>query len=110
MPNRSRSKPVMPKVSPRLPLDPVAVLLAPLMDDWGESRVCAPNRIASRLGVNTRQVYRWRNDGLTLRQAEVVAAELGLTPEMIWGAEAVEEAWRPFMEALEEHDRRAAVA
>lgn len=40
--------------------------------------------IALRLGVDRRQVYRWRESGVTVTQADELAVRLGCHPTELW--------------------------
>lgn len=40
--------------------------------------------VARRLGINARQVHRWRKTGLTVHQADVLAVRAGFHPAEVW--------------------------
>jgi hypothetical protein len=68
-----------PLPAARLPWDD---LEEALRARWGVTDIAA---IAERLGVWTRQIYRWRHDGLSWEQADVYAVRAGLHPVEVWG-------------------------
>lgn len=41
--------------------------------------------VAARLGVHHRQLYRWRHQGLTWAQADILAVRAGVHPSQVWG-------------------------
>ena len=43
-----------------------------------------PGRLAMKLVVHPRQVYRWRKYGLTAEQADELAVRCGLHPAEVW--------------------------
>jgi hypothetical protein len=61
---------------PRLPFDALERLV---------SGSCAATT-ARTLGVNARQVYRWRGQGLPWALADELACRIGLHPAIVWGA------------------------
>lgn len=60
--------------APRFPLEP-------LLEAIG--RPCMA-QLARRVGEHPRETYRWRDRGLSERQADRVACRLGLHPARIW--------------------------
>jgi hypothetical protein len=62
---------------PRLPFEPLEELV---------SGRCGL-RTARTLGVDPRQVYRWRAGGLSWAKADELAVRIGLHPVDVWGAE-----------------------
>ncbi|MEO7173734.1 hypothetical protein [Flavobacterium sp.] len=40
--------------------------------------------LARRLGIDTRPIYRWRTQGVTVRRAEWLADRLGCHPTELW--------------------------
>lgn len=60
---------------------------------------------ARALGVHDRQVYRWRDEGLTDAMADRCAIRAGLHPAIVWGPawhaphhQTAEEAAQPFQD------------
>lgn len=51
-----------------------------------EQFVNAPNMVlfADCIGIDTRQVYRWRESGITVAQADALAVRAGALPYEIW--------------------------
>lgn len=53
----------------------------------GSDRPFSGMVLAEQLGVDHRQVERWKAEGLTLTAADRVACQLGLTVHLLWPAE-----------------------
>lgn len=74
------------RVLERLPFDPLMQFVN--TEDYigeGTRSTIGPNKILSdRLHVDRQTVYRWRKDGLSIYQADMVAVRLGLHPILIW--------------------------
>lgn len=43
-----------------------------------------PHELARRVGRNSRQVYRWRSEGLSPSLADRLATRLGFHPSNVW--------------------------
>lgn len=72
------STPMRPRVrcvELRLPFEPLERLL---------SGSCA-GATARTLGVDLRQIYRWRRQGVTWALADELAVRVGLHPAVVWG-------------------------
>lgn len=72
--------------SRRLPFEPVERVAAlRVLDHWtggpGQGKTAA---VARHLGVDDRQVYRWRDYGITPDQADGFAVRLGFHPLELW--------------------------
>lgn len=73
---------------PRLPFEPLEeVLRRRLVDERvGRRVVGASVRVqALTLGVDPRQVLRWRHQGVTWAQADELAVRAGYHPGDVWG-------------------------
>ena len=81
--------------------------LAPLFDVLTERGVSTITGACRALGVDPRDFYRWRRDGVTERRADTLAVAIGLTPREVW-PEWVEEDRRLVEDA--DTERRAAKA
>lgn len=74
----------------KLPLGPLEEILERSLDDiaapgWQTRRACSTVRHAELLGVHQRQLYRWRHQGLTWAQADLLAVRIGFHPGDVWG-------------------------
>lgn len=67
----------------RLPFEPLAQLLA-RYEVNREPCGFTPRRVAGLLGVEDRQVYRWRLYGLSERQADRLCTRIGRHPSELW--------------------------
>lgn len=57
--------------------------LAPLRDAY-ERQGRLPGQIHAALGITKRTLYKWRERGLSDRQADHAAVALGLHPSNVW--------------------------
>lgn len=62
----------------RYPWAPIETLI---VGDYGDPTVV---EIGGRLGIDPRQVYRWRVSGVTSEQADRISVAMGLLPYEVW--------------------------
>lgn len=51
---------------------------------WAHARADTVEELAVALGTNTKQIARWRQDGLPEHHADRIACRLGRHPSAIW--------------------------
>ncbi len=74
----------------RLPFEPVRTWIGPLLthvggSERGSERDYGCNAlIGEMMGVSTRTVNRWANEGVPARRADAVAISLGAHPLELW--------------------------
>lgn len=74
---------------PRLPFpaleETLGARLGVITGETGQVTGCSVRRMAEALGTSPRQVCRWRRQGLTWAQGDLLAVRLGLHPSTVWG-------------------------